>query len=108
MYAKDARHIDVSNDSEREEDDLAVVFFFQAEDGIRDYKVTGVQTCALPISSPNFSASSSITVDKTRSGFFGIGAVSSSARTHALAATRSPPTTLAPASSRSEDRKSVV
>src|SRR3989454_8646767 len=27
-------------------------FFFQAEDGIRDYKVTGVQTCALPISVP--------------------------------------------------------
>ena len=27
-------------------------FFFQAEDGIRDYKVTGVQTCALPISDP--------------------------------------------------------
>src|SRR6266850_2214246 len=26
------------------------VFVFQAEDGIRDYKVTGVQTCALPIS----------------------------------------------------------
>src|SRR5256885_7152398 len=26
-----------------------VGFFFQAEDGIRDYKVTGVQTCALPI-----------------------------------------------------------
>src|SRR5256885_9952244 len=24
-------------------------FLFQAEDGIRDYKVTGVQTCALPI-----------------------------------------------------------
>src|SRR5256885_9947674 len=24
-------------------------FVFQAEDGIRDYKVTGVQTCALPI-----------------------------------------------------------
>src|SRR5256885_2326259 len=29
---------------------LYVIFFFQAEDGIRDYKVTGVQTCALPIS----------------------------------------------------------
>src|SRR5256885_11997972 len=29
--------------------ELVVVFFFQAEDGIRDYKVTGVQTCALPI-----------------------------------------------------------
>src|SRR6266404_7180003 len=28
------------------------VFFFQAEDGIRDKLVTGVQTCALPISSP--------------------------------------------------------
>src|SRR5256885_8627960 len=28
-----------------------IIFFFQAEDGIRDYKVTGVQTCALPISS---------------------------------------------------------
>src|SRR5207253_5648017 len=27
-----------------------VVFFFQAEDGIRDGHVTGVQTCALPIS----------------------------------------------------------
>src|SRR5476651_2791383 len=26
-------------------------FFFQAEDGIRDIGVTGVQTCALPISS---------------------------------------------------------
>src|SRR5205823_9002185 len=27
-------------------------FFFQAEDGIRDKLVTGVQTCALPISKP--------------------------------------------------------
>src|SRR5699024_11230299 len=27
----------------------AYVFFFQAEDGIRDRNVTGVQTCALPI-----------------------------------------------------------
>ena len=26
-----------------------VFFFFQAEDGIRDVAVTGVQTCALPI-----------------------------------------------------------
>src|SRR5688572_6953793 len=29
---------------------LIFVFFFQAEDGIRDLTVTGVQTCALPIS----------------------------------------------------------
>src|SRR3712207_8357469 len=28
------------------------VFFFQAEDGIRDIGVTGVQTCALPILAP--------------------------------------------------------
>ena len=28
---------------------VCVVFFFQAEDGIRDDLVTGVQTCALPI-----------------------------------------------------------
>src|SRR2546422_5449955 len=30
--------------------DSCVFFFFQAEDGIRDVAVTGVQTCALPIS----------------------------------------------------------
>src|SRR5688500_5620482 len=31
-----------------------MIVFFQAEDGIRDYKVTGVQTCALPIlAAPN-------------------------------------------------------
>src|SRR5256886_4205526 len=30
-----------------------VVFFFQAEDGIRDLTVTGVQTCALPIAGPS-------------------------------------------------------
>src|SRR5437762_4349053 len=29
-----------------------LIFFFQAEDGIRDTSVTGVQTCALPIWSP--------------------------------------------------------
>src|SRR5438876_8557317 len=32
-----------------------MAFFFQAEDGIRDGRVTGVQTCALPIS-PGFDA----------------------------------------------------
>src|SRR6266705_1662212 len=31
---------------------FCVFFFFQAEDGIRDRTVTGVQTCALPISRP--------------------------------------------------------
>src|SRR2546430_4042523 len=33
-------------------------FFFQAEDGIRDLTVTGVQTCALPISPANSDSSS--------------------------------------------------
>src|SRR5438876_9936961 len=33
----------------REDKEFRVVFFFQAEDGIRDGRVTGVQTCALPI-----------------------------------------------------------
>src|SRR3712207_6050825 len=31
---------------------LTLFFFFQAEDGIRDIGVTGVQTCALPIFRP--------------------------------------------------------
>src|SRR5260370_42617564 len=30
--------------------EMCILFFFQAEDGIRDSSVTGVQTCALPIS----------------------------------------------------------
>src|SRR5256885_8574102 len=38
---------------------LRYFFFFQAEDGIRDYKVTGVQTCALPISCRTASATTS-------------------------------------------------
>src|SRR5438876_12419284 len=35
-----------------------VHFFFQAEDGIRDGRVTGVQTCALPISCPRATGTS--------------------------------------------------
>src|SRR6266508_2988264 len=31
------------------EEEMGCIFFFQAEDGIRDGHVTGVQTCALPI-----------------------------------------------------------
>src|SRR5207249_8237209 len=34
---------------------MSVFFFFQAEDGIRDRNVTGVQTCALPICSAGLS-----------------------------------------------------
>src|SRR3712207_6878376 len=48
----DGLGIIVVEDGCREEDGRAVVaclLFFQAEDGIRDIGVTGVQTCALPI-----------------------------------------------------------
>src|SRR5260370_10241963 len=34
-----------------------LIFFFQAEDGIRDSSVTGVQTCALPIFVPSWRGS---------------------------------------------------
>src|SRR6266536_3985510 len=37
---------------------LILLFFFQAEDGIRDPLVTGVQTCALPIFTHRFRAGS--------------------------------------------------
>src|SRR6266566_7914549 len=47
-------------------------FFFQAEDGIRDYKVTGVQTCALPISFAGRSRSRSLRVDVPRRRLFSI------------------------------------
>src|SRR5258706_11646032 len=45
-----------------------VLFFFQAEDGIRDWSVTGVQTCALPILGAGDDA------EQPRRPFAGIGA----------------------------------
>src|SRR2546430_7310786 len=47
-----------------------VFFFFQAEDGIRDLTVTGVQTCALPISPKGSSIDSDwSTKNKKQPGF---------------------------------------
>src|SRR2546429_83377 len=40
---------DQSDRHQAQSDNVDCVFFFQAEDGIRDVAVTGVQTCALPI-----------------------------------------------------------
>src|SRR5262249_23237269 len=40
-------------------------FFFQAEDGIRDWSVTGVQTCALPISASRTSESAGRSCSRT-------------------------------------------
>src|SRR5688500_19093439 len=58
-------------------------FFFQAEDGIRDYKVTGVQTCALPILARRFVPEGEIhhfvRNDKSRAADDNVGA-SSAAR----------------------------
>src|SRR5690606_39539424 len=39
-------------------------FFFQAEDGIRDFHVTGVQTCALPISVKKVLVASGVDIAK--------------------------------------------
>src|SRR5215203_30524 len=50
---------------------LCVRFFFQAEDGIRDIGVTGVQTCALPISVARAACDTSVRrwpVDRPQSG----------------------------------------
>src|SRR5262249_57111445 len=72
--------------------DMCVVFFFfQAEDGIRDWSVTGVQTCALPISAAERMNDGS---RKTEDG--------KRPRPHASAGGKSPKAT---ASARSEERR---
>src|SRR2546430_4422091 len=60
----------VSVDMYRGERWFRVFFFFQAEDGIRDLTVTGVQTCALPISESEVGrkAQEEIRVRESRSG----------------------------------------
>src|SRR5687767_15961194 len=73
-------------------------FFFQAEDGIRDKLVTGVQTCALPICRRSRAASPSARRccsgrDPFRQGRW---------------KTRSPPRTCRASWSATRDRKSVV
>src|SRR5690606_39431012 len=46
------------------------VFFFQAEDGIRDFHVTGVQTCALPIFSDLKASPPSSSLENSATTFF--------------------------------------
>src|SRR5688572_32683105 len=41
---------------------VTIIFFFQAEDGIRDLTVTGVQTCALPILSRKHSGGKDLVI----------------------------------------------
>src|SRR5947207_13051480 len=45
---------------------LCIFFFFQAEDGIRDHCVTGVQTCALPIYSIRPRSVTAVETDRGR------------------------------------------
>src|SRR5436190_17367074 len=52
---------------------MFLVFFFQAEDGIRDHCVTGVQTCALPISNGGRSVFSTGTPTPTNGGYVAYG-----------------------------------
>src|SRR5699024_12108078 len=49
---------------------LVFVFFFQAEDGIRDRNVTGVQTCALPIFAADLLHTKSI--DSLKAAAYGV------------------------------------
>src|SRR3989475_3964573 len=55
-------------------------FFFQAEDGIRDLTVTGVQTCALPISYADVRVRRAVTVainkaEVLKGAMFGLGRI---------------------------------
>src|SRR5256885_12020012 len=82
-------------------------FFFQAEDGIRDYKVTGVQTCALPISwlnsKSNLSAIASLFSTSTKRNRFAAASSFPIARKRSHKKPRSSP--LERARKRSEERR---
>src|SRR2546421_5619577 len=58
------------------------VFFFQAEDGIRDLIVTGVQTCALPISP----APAMMSRTRMKTYFIGASSPPGASRLHLLGA----------------------
>src|SRR5262249_58865847 len=85
-------------------------FFFQAEDGIRDWSVTGVQTCALPIylraalnrGFPNLTREEQIASDRVEQ-FRAMSVGTGSAGGFAVPYTLDP--TVIPTSSRSEERR---
>src|SRR5690348_18129002 len=93
---------------EWEDVDRAVGFFFQAEDGIRDGRVTGVQTCALPISGNRLVAADeydqSIKMISARDQFHRVGdhLATDQRSTHALRTHRDA------VGNGNRDRKSVV
>src|SRR5690349_23818348 len=59
-------------------------FFFQAEDGIRDLYVTGVQTCALPISARDRPPVAAQSRDRSARAFLHRGGARSPERAHSL------------------------
>src|SRR5256885_8795454 len=85
-------------------------FFFQAEDGIRDYKVTGVQTCALPIYNPipkKLAAAAQRAVFQLVTGFPG-SPLNGSGSENDFHPMKGPMTTQTLRGMVNEDRKSVV
>src|SRR3712207_7884030 len=80
-------------------------FFFQAEDGIRDIGVTGVQTCALPISFVVHPEHSEPPVDGTVGRCPHEGLPVLIARTAVSAAVRAPRAPTRPGRARSEERR---
>src|SRR5205807_6027056 len=84
------------------------VFFFQAEDGIRDYKVTGVQTCALPILGSSSGLRRACTSVRTRAGTSLLDRSTTSPTQHTLEVSNRSlaPTSSGPlGASRSEERR---
>src|SRR2546430_9228652 len=54
LFSVDVRQLAVQEGRRMALQETCGIVFFQAEDGIRDLTVTGVQTCALPISERNY------------------------------------------------------
>src|SRR5690349_22172499 len=108
-HAKPQDQEDERNQSRYEKTHVEVHFFFQAEDGIRDLYVTGVQTCALPICIP---CSPSRSCAQAAAGSASTSAVTSSAGPPADSRNAGIHSTMCRTTSRathpSQDRKSVV
>src|SRR5437764_6565218 len=82
--------------------DFFFFFFFQAEDGIRDTSVTGVQTCALPIYSFHYSPSARVNPSASNSSAALYGSIWRAATRSTIAA--SSPGFSRPRSNRSMNR----
>src|SRR5204863_4231246 len=87
-----------------------LIFFFQAEDGIRDLYVTGVQTCALPISRASHKeakkvAAASRSASKGRTATKAPAAKSSKNKRSAMPNKTAKPAVKATVAKRSEERR---